>query len=136
MSYKKIDDITFSISGRVHKRDSELGSYAYVDCNQCKGYCPGYMLKTPIWNQARQGQYDFLCLICVEKNIGRPVRYEDFTDAPINLGFWGFDKRDLPDAPKNDLHDHQRAIIGMFHKVDKSVLYIGDPVDFNGKGGT
>lgn len=85
--------------GRVHRQNSTLGSYARIDCNQCQGYAPGYMLKTPIWNQARRSadgtKHDFLCLKCVSLNLERPVTYSDFTDAPINNGIFGFDKRKL-----------------------------------------
>lgn len=67
-------------------------SYGGHGCNQCKGNDEAYMLIDAIWKSAkRDGRQRFLCIKCVENNLGRALIRSDFTDALINFGIFGFD---------------------------------------------
>jgi hypothetical protein len=65
------------------------------DCQQCKGPNDPYMLTFPLWQEltTREERRGFLCLDCVEIRLGRQLKLEDFLDAPINFGVFGFDCR-------------------------------------------
>jgi len=62
-------------------------------CADCGGHGYGYMLRDSLWVLVNRGSRDgFLCLPCVERRLGRPLRRDDFTDVPINAPiFYVFD---------------------------------------------
>jgi hypothetical protein len=44
-----------------------------------------YMLHHSVWEDTGLGIYDgMLCILCVEKRIGRQLNSEDFSNLPIN----------------------------------------------------
>jgi hypothetical protein len=52
-----------------------------------------YMLDDAIWRQAGYGEWDIACVECLVARLGRPLRYSDFTDCPMNdfnLGINGY----------------------------------------------
>jgi len=82
-------------------------------CACCSGKNQPYMVHDHIWETAfpkppmletmwaqdpDTGKFErvpgtgfFACLPCLEKNLGRDLTTDDFTDAPINFGIFGFD---------------------------------------------
>jgi hypothetical protein len=43
------------------------------------------MVFDSVWAQSGLGRYDgFLCLDCLARRLGRPLRLSDFNDAPVN----------------------------------------------------
>lgn len=63
------------------------------NCEQCKDLNEPYMVKHHIWAKATKNTKQFLCISCVEANIGRKLKITDFLDAPINKGIFGFDAK-------------------------------------------
>jgi hypothetical protein len=61
-------------------------------CKFCKGPNEPYMVKHNLWNQIipRTQRNIFVCLECFENKLGRQLTEEDFLDAPINKGEFGF----------------------------------------------
>lgn len=62
------------------------------NCKQCKGLNEPYMVTSSIWKIAGVGQ-GFLCITCLESNLGRKLKLKDFISAPINEGIFGFDAK-------------------------------------------
>lgn len=62
-------------------------------CGICKKKNHPYMLTDDVWNKICQGE-KFICLFCAENRLGRPLEEDDFIDAPINNGCFGFDCKD------------------------------------------
>ena len=65
-----------------------------------------YMVKDAVWEQAWTGRrkpwhgnpgQEILCIGCLEARIGRTLKYDDFTDAPVN------------DPTYSDISDRLRA---------------------------
>lgn len=43
-----------------------------------------YMLKHHVWNKAHPANKGMLCIACVERRLGRLLRFGDFADVPLN----------------------------------------------------
>lgn len=52
-----------------------------------------YMLTDEIWTAAWPAERGMLCIGCVEERLGRTLTASDFTDAPINTGYFGYSER-------------------------------------------
>ena len=48
------------------------------------------MIQDTLWKQVKKPREMYLCLYCVESRLGRKLKDEDFTKAPINEGYFGF----------------------------------------------
>lgn len=53
-------------------------------------YSEFYSIKNSLWKKAKGGSDDYyLCVGCLERRIGRPLRGRDFTKFPVNyLKYW------------------------------------------------
>lgn len=61
-------------------------------CDDCKGFNPGYMLNNNVWSTVARSKA-IICVSCIQKRLGRPLKPQDFSKAPINYGIFGFDVR-------------------------------------------
>jgi hypothetical protein len=52
-----------------------------------------YMLTDEVWNAAWPTGRGMLCIGCLEDRLGRQLTSDDFTDAPINQGYFGYSER-------------------------------------------
>lgn len=52
-----------------------------------------YMLTDDVWREANPNGKGMLCIGCVENRLGRELTASDFTDAPINRGFFPSSER-------------------------------------------
>lgn len=95
----------FFKNGREVHRDFSKDSYAGFDCEQCDGHAQGYMITDALWTVASRGQHSFMCLDCVEKNLDRRLVIDDFIDAPINRGIFGFTASDWVSRPGAQVED-------------------------------
>jgi hypothetical protein len=62
-------------------------------CYKCHGNNEPYMLKNRVWNDVVNKikiKRGLVCLQCVEEILGRQLKRDDFTSAPINRGIFGF----------------------------------------------
>jgi len=69
----------------LHWHD-EMPNVMCLDCN-INTVTSGeyYMVHNHVWSQTGIGPYDgMLCIICLEKRIGRKLTSQDFTDYPVN----------------------------------------------------
>lgn len=67
-----------------------LSHFSYGDnCNHCGGINHPYMVQNKLWNLISKRK-KFVCLTCFELILGRPLKVNDFTEAPINHGCFGF----------------------------------------------
>ncbi len=66
------------------RRKRVLPSNACVDCGQSAEY---YMVHDELWERAGYGPDVMACIPCLEKRLGRPLRRDDFTPAPVNDSF-------------------------------------------------
>lgn len=66
------------------------------NCKDCGGVNHPYMLKHRVWDQAvsvHNYRGLLICLFCIERRLKRPLTDEDFLNAPINYGVFGFHKK-------------------------------------------
>lgn len=83
------------------KKKPKIKDYWETPCSGCSGFNVPYMVTDKIWKKVSHNFKDrFLCLFCVEKRLGRKLKLEDFTDAWINQGVFGFNKQDWIDFRK------------------------------------
>lgn len=73
------------------------------ECTQCRGVFDDVMLTSEVWAQVwPHGEVGYLCIACIEANLGRPLRMDDLTHAPINrnvrLGFRMAETREEPNV--------------------------------------
>ena len=58
------------------------------DCGRCLEYewkdHEYVMLHDALWESIADHDEDLLCLLCIEARLGRGIRADDLTDAPIN----------------------------------------------------
>lgn len=47
-----------------------------------------YMVQDDVWLSAVPDGEGMLCIKCLEDRLGRPLNRNDFTDAPVNGGFF------------------------------------------------
>lgn len=59
-------------------------------CSSCRRMNQPYMIQEELWKQIKKPREMYLCLYCVESRLGRKLEDEDFIDAPINNGYFGF----------------------------------------------
>lgn len=52
-----------------------------------------YMVTDEVWEAAWPKRYGMLCIGCLENRLGRELTAEDFTDAPINRGYFKYSER-------------------------------------------
>jgi len=91
----------------------QCSDYEYEPCPQefpgCAGSCYGfdcaacsvntlhikeyYMVTDEVWNAAWPTGRGMLCIGCLEDRLGRQLTSDDFTDAPINQGYFGYSER-------------------------------------------
>jgi len=82
---------------QIQKR-VDLKKFLCMDCKvdimDVNGIVHYYSLRNEIWNRICLGKEKagMLCLFCVEKRLGRKLRFSDFSDAPLNFEE---DKRNL-----------------------------------------
>ena len=81
------------------------------NCSQCKDLNEPYMVKHHIWAKAVKNKNVFLCISCLETNIGRKLKITDFLDAPINRGIFLFDAKTYIKYCKNYLTHCKNFII-------------------------
>lgn len=56
------------------------------ECVDCGAYGHGWMAQDDVWEEgAGEDHHDFLCLICFQKRLGRPLVPADFKGVPLNL---------------------------------------------------
>ncbi len=70
-------------------------TYANTKCRDCGGVNHPYTVKPKIWMEAvNNHNYRrlFICLFCIELRLKRPLVDDDFIEAPINYGVFGFHK--------------------------------------------
>jgi len=81
-----------------------LGHYGCAaHCAGCGGKNQAYMLEWKLWDKVCKkigmSKDILLCLLCVEKILGRPLQEKDFLlEAPINHGSLGFNYKDWLNA--------------------------------------
>lgn len=63
------------------------------NCSKCKGFNEPYMVTDKIFKKGNKSLKGFLCISCLEFNLGRKLKLSDFTDYPINKGIFGFDAK-------------------------------------------
>ena len=80
------------------------------NCSQCNDLNEPYMVKHHIWRAAVKNKNVFLCIGCLEANIGRKLKITDFLDAPINKGIFGFNAKTYIKYGKDYL-THCKAVI-------------------------
>lgn len=51
------------------------------------------MVHDHLWRQAYKKRRGMLCIGCLETRLGRYLTPDDFTDAPVNQGFFIFSLR-------------------------------------------
>jgi len=51
------------------------------------------MVTDEVWNAAWPTGRGMLCIGCLEDRLGRQLTSDDFTDAPINQGVFGYSER-------------------------------------------
>ena len=51
-----------------------------------------YMVKNNLWNKYGNGDA-MLCVGCLEHRMGRQLNFRDFTNAPVNSGFFPMSAR-------------------------------------------
>ena len=71
----------------------EIDRHRCIDCSinviKAGDYC---MLKPDIWeNQLGLGRTDNLCIACIEKRLGRNLKFPDFACPASVEGFWPSD---------------------------------------------
>ena len=73
------------------------GSCYGFDCSQCGSNTlhinEYYMVTDEVWNAAWPTGRGMLCIGCLEDRLGRQLTSDDFTDAPINQGVFGYSER-------------------------------------------
>lgn len=101
-------------------RDRSYGQ----DCTCCGGINQPYMVKNSLWKEVfpkglkpesryrRNHETDklelvsgtgfFVCIACFESRLGRDLIVDDFSDAPINFGIFGFDCRVYCALPRKE----------------------------------
>ena len=52
-----------------------------------------YMVTDEVWQAAWPRQRGMLCIGCLENRLGRELTASDFTDAPINRGYFKYSER-------------------------------------------
>lgn len=52
-----------------------------------------YMVTDEVWQTAWPEDRGMLCIGCLEERLSRKLTAEDFTDAPINRGYFGYSER-------------------------------------------
>lgn len=52
-----------------------------------------YMVTDEIWLTAWPDKRGMLCIGCLEDRLGRQLTSDDFTDAPINQGYFPYSER-------------------------------------------
>lgn len=57
---------------------------ACIDCNCFHYETVSYMVNDELWGRARLSTTDTCCLDCLVRRIGRKLKLNDFTNAPIN----------------------------------------------------
>jgi hypothetical protein len=64
-------------------------------CDRCNGINEPYMVKFRLWKKVigKENNLDIVCISCFEKLLGRKLKSEDFLNAPINKGFFGFESK-------------------------------------------
>jgi hypothetical protein len=61
-------------------------AFRCVDCGQDAGY---YMVSDALWAATGLGPHDgMLCLLCLEKRVGRRIEFRDFTAVLPRAGDW------------------------------------------------
>lgn len=78
-----------------NKVDDKFKDFECVDCDVNTHYINEYyMVQFSLWNSVMESQNTgMLCIGCLEDRIGRTLATEDFIDAPINYGFFGWSDR-------------------------------------------
>jgi hypothetical protein len=51
------------------------------------------MVTDEVWETAHPEKRGMLCIGCLEDRLGRQLTSDDFTDAPINQGYFGYSER-------------------------------------------
>jgi hypothetical protein len=74
------------------------------NCQKCKGINEPYMIQFALWKKVAKKQNGFMCISCVESKLKRKLTIEDFIDAPINRGIFGFDAETYIKYGKNYLN--------------------------------
>lgn len=64
------------------------------NCSNCNGPNEPFMIKNDLWAKVSEFKRhdDCICLRCCEAILKRPLELDDFTDAIINDGIFGFNK--------------------------------------------
>jgi hypothetical protein len=52
-----------------------------------------YMVTDEVWSTAWPEDDGMLCIGCLEARLGRALTAKDFTDAPINTGYFEYSER-------------------------------------------
>jgi hypothetical protein len=52
-----------------------------------------YMVHDEIWKTVWPANRGMLCIGCVEARLGRALTAKDFTDAPVNTGYFDYSER-------------------------------------------
>lgn len=60
-------------------------------CTFCSAFPDSYMVENSVWEEAGFDKRELVCLSCLRLHLGRSLKIEDFTEAPVNqpifLGF-------------------------------------------------
>lgn len=85
----------FARWGNEHNDDTELGwrliRHSGDCCNDCRGDFEGFMVFDFVWSQAcaavpgMEDERGYLCILCLERRLGRQLNCTDFNDAPMNF---------------------------------------------------
>lgn len=85
------------------------------NCKQCKGLNEPYMVTDKVWKKANNKENGFLCISCLESNLGRALIASDFINAPINKGYFLFNSKDYLKYGKKYLELCHNFIKGRSH---------------------
>jgi hypothetical protein len=80
-----LEDIICPLGGRVNNWTGE--EYAGPElCAACGADTEHefYMVHDTVWGAAAELGDAFLCIVCLERRLGRTLTPQDFTDAPVN----------------------------------------------------
>lgn len=77
------------------KVEEDWSEFNCVDCSVNTHFIDEYyMVDFDLWNSVMGSQNTgMLCIGCLEDRIGRKLTTEDFIDAPINYGCFGWSER-------------------------------------------
>ena len=71
-------------------------------CLDCGGDNHPYMINFALWNKlvAKKDRTKVICIPCIEKRLGRDLKFFDFIKAPINSSYLGFNAKTYCNLPK------------------------------------